>query len=157
MGFWQDTKLVNSVSRFGDKEELLRGPLYYCIVLIAATILCWRDHPAGLVAIAMMCGGDGLADIVGRRLGTIKLPYNRSKSWAGSSAMMVGGVGMSYGLCTLFSSAGYFTCDPATLLPHLTAICLAATVVESLPVNEVVDDNLSVPAVAVALSFLLLS
>lgn len=60
-------------------------------------------------------------------------------------------------LCTLFSSAGYITCDPATLLPYLTAICLVATMVESLPINEVIDDNLSVPAVAVALSFVLLS
>ncbi len=68
------------------------------LVLIGATLLCWRDNPAGLIAIAMMCGGDGLADIVGRRWGnSAKLPYNDQKSWAGSAAMLAGGYGMSYG------------------------------------------------------------
>lgn len=37
------------------------------------------------------CGGDGLADIVGRRLGKGNpLPWNPEKSWAGSAAMFVG-------------------------------------------------------------------
>ncbi len=49
-----------------------QGPLYYCIVLIFVALLCWRDSPAGVVAISLMCGGDGLADIVGRRFGTVR-------------------------------------------------------------------------------------
>ena len=49
-------------------------------------------RPAGMVALAMMCGGDGLADIVGRRFGgSNPLPYNPSKSVAGSLAMLLGG------------------------------------------------------------------
>ncbi len=68
------------------------------VTLIAATIVCWRDNPAGLIAVSMMCGGDGLADIVGRRWGAgAKLPYNKAKSWAGSFAMLAGGYLMSYG------------------------------------------------------------
>lgn len=35
-------------------------------------------------------GGDGLADIVGRRFGGVKLPWNSNKSWAGSLAMFIG-------------------------------------------------------------------
>ena len=46
----------------------------------------------GVAVFSLMCGGDGLADIVGRRLGkTHKLPWNASKSWAGSGAMFLGG------------------------------------------------------------------
>ena len=37
-----------------------------------------------------MCGGDGLADVVGRRYGSAKLPFNHSKSWVGSLAMFTG-------------------------------------------------------------------
>ena len=37
-----------------------------------------------------MCGGDGLADLVGRKFGSAKLPFNKNKSWAGSLAMFVG-------------------------------------------------------------------
>lgn len=93
-----DPGLVKSVSREGDRSELLKGPLYYVIVLITATILCWRQQPAGLVAVSVMCGGDGLADIVGRRLGAgNKLPWNPQKSLAGSLAMFFGGLAMAMG------------------------------------------------------------
>ena len=44
----------------------------------------------GLIALAMMCGGDGIADIAGRNLHGPKLPYNPDKSVIGSAAMLVG-------------------------------------------------------------------
>ena len=59
---------------------------------MAATVVYWRDSPTGAVAMALMCGGDGLADVVGRRLGPANpLPWNPAKSWAGSAAMLLGG------------------------------------------------------------------
>ena len=43
------------------------------------------------MAISLMCAGDGLADIVGRRWGaSARLPWNPAKSWAGSVAMFLG-------------------------------------------------------------------
>ena len=46
----------------------------------------------------MMCGGDGLADIVGRRWGgAARLPWNAAKSWAGTAAMFAGGFAMATG------------------------------------------------------------
>eukprot|EP00198_Chlamydomonas_reinhardtii_P005271 XP_001694607.1 phytol kinase-related protein [Chlamydomonas reinhardtii] len=142
-GLVSDPGLVNSVSRSGDRTELLKGPLFYVVTLVAATVLCWRDNPAGLIAVSMMCGGDGLADIVGRRLGRGNpLPYNTQKSVAGSVAMLVGGYGMAYGLISLFCGLGFFACyPPATLFGCLGAVALAATAVESLPINKWVDDN----------------
>jgi hypothetical protein len=57
----------------------------------------------------------------------------------------------------LFCGLGYFSCyTPQQMLPAIAAICAACTVVESLPVNNVVDDNLSVPGVALGLSVLLM-
>ena len=44
-----------------------------------------------------MCGGDGFADIVGRRIGRTKVPWNRGKSLEGSLAMFVCGTLMSCG------------------------------------------------------------
>ena len=73
------------------RSELLRGPLYYVLVLMAATTVYWRESPVGVVAMSLMCGGDGLADVVGRRLGQgNRLPWNQAKSWAGSAAMLLG-------------------------------------------------------------------
>jgi dolichol kinase len=35
-----------------------------------------------------------------------------------------------------------------TVLPYLAVVCAASTVVESLPINNWLDDNISVPLVA---------
>lgn len=159
-GAVSDPGLVASVSRSGDRVELLGGPFYYCVVLVAATLLAWRDHPAGLMVVALMCGGDGLADIVGRKFGgspSLKLPFNSSKSWPGSAAMLLGGAGMALGLLRLFTALGFMPCySLASMLPAICLISLAATLVESLPLNKSVDDNISVPAVVALLSLLLL-
>lgn len=78
-------------ARLGAPPRPRSGPLYYVIVLIAITALYWRASPVGLVIASLMCGGDGLADIVGRRLGAGNpLPWNPEKSWAGSAAMFLG-------------------------------------------------------------------
>jgi phytol kinase len=91
-GLVPDAQLVASVSRTGDSSELLKGPLAYVLMLLAATALAWRQHPAGIVAVAMMCAGDGLADVVGRRWGQqLPLPWNKQKSWPGSAAVLLGG------------------------------------------------------------------
>jgi dolichol kinase len=78
-------------------RELLRGPLYYVMVLVLCTVLFWRDSPVSVVSLAMMCAGDGIADIVGRRFGSKKLPYNSEKSWAGSITMFLFGFVVSLG------------------------------------------------------------
>ena len=39
----------------------------------------------------------GLADIMGRRFGSVKIPYNKQKSWAGSISMFVFGFLISIG------------------------------------------------------------
>jgi dolichol kinase len=158
-----DPGLVASVSRQGGRSELLKGPLYYVIVLSALTAVFWRDFPLpALAAASMMCGGDGLADIVGRRLGASNpLPWNPAKSWAGSVAMAFGGMATAVGMVTAFQAAGWEVVASggaggwSAVLPRLLAICVACTAAESLPANRFVDDNLSVPAVAVIGSLLL--
>ena len=72
------------------RSELLGGPLYYVLVLAAATVLSWRTSAVGIIALAMMCGGDGLADIVGRNTKGPRLPWNPEKSVFGSLAMLLG-------------------------------------------------------------------
>ena len=58
----------------------------------------------------------------------------------------------------LYCHLGYIECySPATLLACVGTICLAAATVESLPLDHVLDDNLSVPVVAALLSALLLA
>jgi dolichol kinase len=156
-GLVPDPRAVSAMTRTGAAQELLRGPLAYVAVLAAVTAGCWRGSPVGLVVTSLMCGGDGLADIVGRRLGgSNPLPWNPAKSWAGSAAMVAGGFGMSMALIAWFGATGHLRLDPARAAAAVAAISVAAAAMESLPINQTVDDNLSVPAVAAALGMLLL-
>lgn len=141
-----DEGLIKSVTRDGKPEELLRGPLYYVLVLIFCAVIFWRESPVGVVSLAMMCGGDGIADIMGRRFGKLKIPYNQQKSWAGSISMFVFGFFVSMGMLYYYSILGYFHMENwVWTMERVALVSLVATVVESLPVTQVVDDNISVP------------
>jgi len=151
-GVIKDPAAVKAMSRTGDRREILRGPLYYGIVFVVCTLAFWRTSPVGILALMLMCGGDGLADLVGRKWGTAKLPFNAAKSWAGSAAMLIGGFAFGFAFVVLFNAWEVF--DPALSLPgaawKTAVIAVAATVVEALPLRDV--DNLTTTAVAVALS-----
>lgn len=71
------------------REEVLRGPLIYTLILMVSILVYWRTSPIGMTAVALMSGGDGAADLIGRKYGSVKLPWNRQKSWAGSLAMLI--------------------------------------------------------------------
>ncbi|CAA3000565.1 probable phytol kinase 1, chloroplastic [Olea europaea subsp. europaea] len=71
-----DEGLVKSVTREGKPDELLRGPLYYVLVLILCAIVFWRDSPIGVISLAMMCGGDGKSSAL--RIYFCILPWNSS-------------------------------------------------------------------------------
>ncbi|MCD7456989.1 Phytol kinase 1, chloroplastic [Datura stramonium] len=149
-----DEGLIKSVTREGNPDELLRGPLYYVLVLILSAVLFWRESPVGVISLAMMCGGDGIADIVGRRFGSTKIPYNKQKSWAGSLSMFVLGFLVSVGMLYYFSSLGYFHLDWVSTVERVAAVSFIATIVESLPITGTVDDNISVPLVSMVVASL---
>ncbi|XP_020878942.1 phytol kinase 1, chloroplastic isoform X2 [Arabidopsis lyrata subsp. lyrata] len=86
-----NSTLIKSVTREGRPEELLKGPLFYVLALLISAIFFWRESPIGMISLAMMCGGDGIADIMGRKFGSAKIPYNPRKSWAGSISMFIFG------------------------------------------------------------------
>jgi phytol kinase len=155
LGWMRDDKAVKAMTRHGDRREILHGPLFYGIVFVACTIAFWRSVPVGIVALMILCGGDGLADLVGRRWGRAKLPFNREKSWVGSAAMFAGGFLLAIGVTAIFEALGMFA---PPLTPHAALaigwIALGSTIVESLPVRDV--DNLLISGTAVVLGQLLL-
>ncbi|GAB2286920.1 hypothetical protein Dimus_021308 [Dionaea muscipula] len=149
-----DERLVKSVSREGKPKELLRGPLYYVLMLIISALVFWRDSPVGVISLAMMCGGDGVADIVGRRFGVAKIPYNQKKSWVGSISMFAFGTLVSLGMLYYFSALGYFQLDWHHTLEKVALVSLVATLVESLSTAEVIDDNISVPLASMIAAYM---
>ena len=163
-GLIENKNAVRAVSRGGGKEELLYGPFYYTIVLMVTTLLFWRESPVGFLVVSLMCGGDGVADIVGRRLGKTgkkwPKPFDERKSFAGSAAMVIAGFLFTVSLTHLFGVMGFFPNnrvfggpDDIGYYAVILLACLSCAVVEALPASKV-DDNISVAAVAALLGSL---
>ena len=154
-GVIKDPAAVQAMSRTGDRREILRGPLYYGIVFVVCTLGFWRMSPVGILALMLMCGGDGLADLIGRRWGSAKLPINPAKSWAGSAAMLIAGFGFAFVFVAFFNRLGLF--GPGLGLSDAAwktgLVALAATLVEALPIRDL--DNLTITATAVVLGMIL--
>ena len=52
----------------------------YGAVIAVLAALYWRYSPIGVTAIAVLCAGDGFADIIGRQYGgSNKLPHSPDK------------------------------------------------------------------------------
>jgi len=153
LGIIKDEAAVKAMSRTGDRREILRGPLFYGFVFGVLTIVYWLDSPIGIVALMLMCGGDGLADILGRRLGTRKLPWAAEKSWMGSLGMLIGGWTFALGIMGVYVSLKIFPGPITSYLFPLTLIAIVGTLVESLPLKDV--DNISVTVAAVVLGYFL--
>ena len=149
LGVIKDEAAVRAMSRSGDRREILRGPLFYGIIFILLTITFWYDVPTGIVALMMMCGGDGLADILGRKFGKVKIPWNQGKSWAGSGGMFLGGWLFSLIIIAVYIEAGIFTCPIKSFILPITVISIAATLVESLPLKDI--DNITITLTAISL------
>jgi phytol kinase len=154
LGIIKDEASVQAMSRNGDRREILRGPLFYGIVFVVLTILFWRDSPIGMTALMLMCGGDGIADIVGRRIPSPKLPWSREKSVIGSVSVLIGGFVLAAFILWIYVFARVFPGPFSGYLVPLTLLSLTAAAVESLPFRDV--DNLTVPLAAVLLGWLIL-
>jgi phytol kinase len=146
-GIVKDDASVKAMSRSGDPKEILRGPLYYGIMFVALTILFWKDSPIGIAALMMMCGGDGIADIVGRRFTSPKLPHSPEKSVAGSLGVFFGGWILSAAVLLVYAAFNVFAAPFTSTLFPLTVVAIAGTLIESLPYKDV--DNITVTLTAV--------
>lgn len=151
-GLIKDEAAVRAMSRTGDRREILRGPLFYGIVFVAVTLLYWKDSLIGIPALMIMCGGDGIADIVGRRVRSPRLPWSREKSVAGSLSVFLGGWLLTVFLFAIYVWAGVFPGPLARFLLPAAWIALGAALIESLPFRDV--DNITVTMVAVLIGTL---
>jgi phytol kinase len=102
----------------------------------------------------MMCGGDGVADLVGRRLKSPKLPWSIEKTLAGSLSVFAGGWILSALILFIFVNAGVFAAPFASYLPSITWIALGCMLIESLPFKDI--DNITATLTAVLIGYFLL-
>jgi len=143
LGVIKDESAVIAMSRTGDRREILRGPLFYGIVFVAMTLIYWKDSLIGIPALMIMCGGDGIADIVGRRINSPKLPWSREKSVAGSLSVFMGGWLLMMIIFAVYVWIGAFSGPMTRFLVPVTWVAFGAMLVESLPFKDI--DNITVP------------
>jgi len=130
------SELIQAVSRTGNRGEALGGPLLYSVVLLVGTVFFFRESSVGIVAMSQMAAGDGFADIVGRRFGTVKWPFAPNKSIAGSIGFVVAGFAVSVGLLALMNYTGVLLINVVDKLPALLGISVFSAAVELIPGGE---------------------
>jgi dolichol kinase len=77
---------VKTMTRTGDRRELLKGPLYFVIVATICGTLFYKTFE-GVLAMAVLGWGDGMAPVIGSRYGKIKYKILSQKSLEGSLTM----------------------------------------------------------------------
>jgi phytol kinase len=140
-----DDEAVNIMTRTGDKSELLKGPLYFVIVATLCGTLFYKTFP-GILAMATLGWGDGVAPIIGTYYGRFKYKVFSNKSWEGSLSMFV----------FAFVASVFFVwlIIPSQLnIIRILLLAFLAAVVEGCSPKEV--DNILIPvAVIVAANFI---
>jgi len=140
-GVMKNESFVDSMSRSGDPRELLEGTLYYAIVMVLMTFFWFylpstgidNANPTALLIIGCVSGGDGLADIIGRKFGGEKKfgIKGSEKTIIGSIGMLVGSILVSSILVLIFSlEVPQF--NLITLILPIIVVSIVATVVEAL-------------------------
>jgi phytol kinase len=145
-GVLKDEAAVKAMSRTGDRREILRGPLFYGIMFVVMTLIYWKDSLIGIPALMMMCGGDGIADIVGRRVNSARLPWSPEKSIAGTLSVFLGGWLLTIFVFAAYVWIGAFSGPVTRFLVPVTWIALGAAIVESLPFKDI--DNITLTVVS---------
>ncbi|AFY54540.1 dolichol kinase [Rivularia sp. PCC 7116] len=134
-----DDEAVKTMTRTGDKSELLKGPLYFVIVAAICGSLFYKTFP-GIVAIAILGWGDGIAPIIGYRYGKLKYELLSSKSVEGSLSMFV----------AAFAASVFFVwlIIPNELdIIRILLLSGIATLVEACSPKEI--DNLLIPSLVI--------
>lgn len=137
-----DDQAIKTMTRTGDKRELLKGTLYFVIVGIICGTLYYKQL-TGVLAMAILGWGDGLAPVIGTRYGKMKYHIFSDKSVEGSLTFLVGS----------FAAALFFAwlIVPGPLdIGRILLFTVVATVVEGISPKEV--DNILIPAAIIGLA-----
>ena len=151
-GIMKDDAAVQAMTRTGNPKEILRGPLFYGIMFVLMTVIYWKDSPIGITALMMMCGGDGVADIIGRRVKSPMLAWSREKSMAGSLSVFAGGALLTALILFIYVNVGIFASPFTKYLVSILWIALGGALIESLPFKDV--DNITLTVITALIGHL---
>lgn len=137
-----DDEAVKTMTRTGDRRELLKEALYFVIVAIICGTLFYETFP-GIVAMTCLSWGDGFAPIIGSRYGKWKYKILSEKSIEGSLAMFI----------FAFVASIFFVLliiPNALNINRIFIIAFMAMIVEGFSPKEI--DNILIPITAIAIT-----
>ncbi|ANT65787.1 diacylglycerol/polyprenol kinase family protein [Prosthecochloris sp. CIB 2401] len=140
-----DDQAIKTMTRTGEKRELLKGTLYFVLVGIICGTVYYKEFP-GVLAMAVLGWGDGLAPIFGMKLGKMKYRLLCEKTVEGSIAFFLGSL-----LAGIFFVG--LIVPEALDITTIAIIALVATLIEAASPREV--DNILIPVAVVFLAALL--
>lgn len=129
-----DDQAVKTMTRTGDRKELLRGPLYFTLVMnLLGTV--FYSTPFALTAMGFLTWGDGLAPVVGTRYGKHSYRVFSNKTIEGSVTFFVFGLTGAVLFNMLFGQ---------TINLEFILLCaVVATIVEGISPKDF--DNIFIP------------
>ena len=129
-----DDQAVKTMTRTGNRKELLKGPFYFTLVMnIMGTLFFYS--PAAITSMAFLGWGDGMAPVFGRRFGKHKYNFLSEKSLEGSLAFFI------FGFCGAF--VFNLILLGAVNIPMLLICAVITTIIEGLSPKDV--DNIIIP------------
>ncbi len=150
-----DDSDVKTMTRTGDPRELLKGPLYFTVVMMIAGTILYGSY-AGMLMMAIVGWGDGIAPYIGKRWG--KREYKtlgRQKTIEGSIGVLLFSIIGSLIFLVILGVFGGLPGDADAILADpgvdlliivivIVVISIVAMIIEALSPSDV--DNLLIPA-----------
>jgi phytol kinase len=130
----ENDQAVKTMTRHGDRKELIRGPLYFTIIMnIAGTYFYGTSF--ALTTMGFLTWGDGLAPVIGSRFGKHPFKIFSTKSVEGSITFFVFGLLGALLFNLLFHQ---------TISVQLIFLCaVVTTIVEAMSPKDL--DNILIP------------
>ena len=129
-----DDQAVKTMTRTGDRKELLRGPLYFTLVMNMLGTVFYSTSFA-LTAMGFLTWGDGLAPVVGARYGKHSYKVFTKKTIEGSITFFVFGLAGAIFFNLLFGNS--------IELEFMLLCAVVATIVEGISPRDL--DNILIP------------
>lgn len=153
LGLMNDQQTVESATRFGNKSELLKGPLLYGIIFVLSTLFFWKE-PRGVICLFILCFGDGFAEIFGKIFAnTYRIPWSPSKSFAGFVGFIFSSTIFTTLFLFLFGEFIFLKPLPEYIFIRIIVVSVVSALVESLPLRDF--DNVTVFVAAIATDMLI--
>ncbi|MFH1197676.1 MAG: diacylglycerol/polyprenol kinase family protein [bacterium] len=139
-----DDEAVKTMTRTGDRKELLRGPLYFTIIMnLMGTFFFYT--PFAITSMGLLGWGDGLAPVFGQKFGKHPFKILAEKTIEGSLAFLIFG----------FFGASLFHFILLGTIPFTTILycTLVSTIIEAVSPRDL--DNILIPVACGAVYLIL--